>query len=62
MSTYDVDTLTFVEPEEVPEEQQPTPQPVDAEVPASSDDVDFEIIRNAPDEEMDGSGEQLNLF
>ena len=63
LSTYDVDTLTFVEPEEVPEEeQQPTPQPVAAEVPASSDDVDFEIIRNAPDEEMDGSGEQLNLF
>ncbi len=63
LSTYDIDTLTFVEPEEVPEEeQQPTPQPVDAEVPAASDDVDFEIIRNAPDEEMDGSGEQLNLF
>ena len=62
LSTYDIDTLTFVEPEEVPEEEQPTPQPVAAEVPAASDDVDFEIIRNAPDEEMDGSGEQLNLF
>ena len=62
LSTYDVDTLTFVEPEEVPEDEQTTSQPVAAEVPAASDDVDFEIIRNAPDEEMDGSGEQLNLF
>ena len=62
LSTYDIDTLTFVEPEEVPEEEQPT-QPVVAEPIASSvdDDPDFEIIRNAPDEEMD-SGEQLNLF
>ena len=62
LSTYDIDTLTFIEPEEVPEEEQPT-QPVAAEpiAPAAIDDVDFEIIRNAPDEEMD-SGEQLNLF
>ena len=62
LSTYDIDTLTFVEPEEVPEEELPT-QPVVAEPIASSvdDDPDFEIIRNAPDEEMD-SGEQLNLF
>ena len=62
LSTYDIDTLTFIEPEEIPEEEQPT-QPVAAEpiAPAATDDVDFEIIRNAPDEEME-SGEQLNLF
>ena len=62
LSTYDIDTLTFIEPEEVPEEEQPT-QPVATEpiAPAATDDVDFEIIRNAPDEEME-SGEQLNLF
>lgn len=62
LSTYDVDTLTFVEPEEVPEEEQPT-QPTVAEpiVSEAGDDVDFEIIRNAPDEDVD-SGEQLNLF
>ena len=62
LSTYDIDTLTFIEPEEIPEEEQPT-QPVAAEpiAPAAIDDVDFEIIRNAPDEEME-SGEQLNLF
>ncbi|MBQ5609867.1 MAG: DNA gyrase/topoisomerase IV subunit A [Rikenellaceae bacterium] len=62
LSTYDIDTLTFIEPEEVPEEEQLT-QPVVAEpiVTEANEDVDFEIIRNAPDEEMD-SGEQLNLF
>ena len=62
LSTYDIDTLTFIEPEEVPEEEQPT-QPVVAEPVAAEggDDIDFEIIRNAPDEEME-SGEQLNLF
>lgn len=61
VSTYDIDTLTFVEPEQAPEEEQPAPQPVVAEATAAMDDVDFEIIRNAPDEEME-SGEQLNLF
>ena len=62
LSTYDIDTLTFIEPEEIPEEEQQT-QPVVAEpiVTEANEDVDFEIIRNAPDEEMD-SGEQLNLF
>ncbi len=62
LSTYDIDKLTFIEPEEVPEEEQPT-QPVVAEpiVTEANEEVDFEIIRNAPDEEMD-SGEQLNLF
>ena len=62
LSTYNIDTLTFIEPEEVPEEEQLT-QPVVAEpiVTEANEDVDFEIIRNAPDEEMD-SGEQLNLF
>lgn len=64
LSTYDVDTLTFVEPEEVPEEEQPAPQPVAVESVAQTggDDVEFEIVRNAPDEEMEGSSEQLNLF
>ncbi len=63
LSTYDVDTLTFVEPEEIPEEEQPTqPAMVEPIAPATDDEVDFEIVRNAPDEEMDGSGEQLNLF
>ena len=64
LSTYDIDTLTFIEPEEVPEEEQPT-QPVVAEPVAAEggDDIDFEIIRNAPDEEIEmESGEQLNLF
>lgn len=63
LSTYDVDTLTFVEPEEVPEEEQPTQSAmVEPIATATDDEVDFEIVRNAPDEEMDGSGEQLNLF
>ena len=64
LSTYDIDTLTFIEPEEVSEEEQPT-QPVVAEPVAAEggDDIDFEIIRNAPDEEIEmESGEQLNLF
>ena len=62
LSTYDIDTLTFIEPEEVPEEEQPT-QPVVAEPIAAEggDDIDFEIVRNAPDEDID-SVEQLNLF
>lgn len=63
LSTYDVDTLTFVEPEEIPEEEQSTQSAmVEPIAPATDDEVDFEIVRNAPDEEMDGSGEQLNLF
>ena len=62
LSTYDIDTLTFIEPEEVPEEEQPT-QPIVAEPVAAGggNDIDFEIVRNAPDEDGD-NGEQLNLF
>ncbi|MBR5136339.1 MAG: DNA gyrase/topoisomerase IV subunit A, partial [Rikenellaceae bacterium] len=62
LSTYDIDTLTFIEPEEVPEEEQPT-QPIVAEPVAAGggNDIDFEIVRKAPDEDGD-NGEQLNLF
>jgi topoisomerase-4 subunit A len=66
LSTYDVDQLNFVEPEEVIKEE-PTegPQPIVAESAPSmtqsamdDDGVEFEIVRNAPDE----TSEQLNLF
>ena len=62
LSTYDIDTLTFIEPEEIPEEEQST-QPIVAEPVAAGggNDIDFEIVRKAPDEDGD-NGEQLNLF
>ncbi len=93
LTTYDVDTLTFVEPDEDPDEEEPADLPAEdpaddtaaaeeliierpdaveqtldievehrqpvPEVQSEDNDVEFEIVRNKPD---DGSTEQLNLF